>query len=176
MGRYLLTGVAGFIGSRTAEILLEAGHQVVGIDNMNAAYDLRMKEYRLGQLEGRGGFRFEHLDIADRSAVAAATFQDEGFDGVLNLAARAGVRASVENPWVYLETNLTGTLNLLELCRSRGIPKFVLGSTSSIYGAKSPMPYSENQDTSRPISPYAASKKGAEALCYTFHFLHGLDV
>jgi nucleoside-diphosphate-sugar epimerase len=176
MARYLVTGVAGFIGSRTAEILLEAGHQVVGIDNLNSAYDLRMKEYRLGQFEGRGGFRFEHLDIADRSAVAAAAFRDEGFDGVLNLAARAGVRASVENPWIYLETNVTGTLNLLELCRSRGIPKFVLGSTSSIYGAKSSMPCSEDQDTSRPISPYAASKKGAEALCHSFHFLHGLDV
>ncbi len=176
MARYLVTGVAGFIGSRTVEILLEAGHQVVGIDNLNAAYDRRMKEYRLGQLEGRSGFRFERLDIADRAAVAAATFQDEGFDGVLNLAARAGVRASVENPWIYLETNLTGTLNLLELCRSRGIPKFVLGSTSSIYGAQSPMPCSEDQDTSRPISPYAASKKGAEALCHSFHFLHGLDV
>jgi nucleoside-diphosphate-sugar epimerase len=176
MARYLVTGVAGFIGSRTVEILLEAGHQVVGIDNLNAAYDRRMKEYRLGQLEGRSGFRFERLDIADRAAVAAATFQDEGFDGVLNLAARAGVRASVENPWIYLETNLTGTLNLLELCRTRGIPKFVLGSTSSIYGAQSPMPCSEDQDTSRPISPYAASKKGAEALCHSFHFLHGLDV
>ena len=176
MGRYLLTGVAGFIGSRTVEILLEAGHQVVGIDNLNSAYDLRMKEYRLGQLEGRAGFRFERLDIADRSAVAAAAFQDESFDGVLNLAARAGVRTSVENPWIYFETNLTGTLNLLELCRRRGIPKFVLGSTSSIYGAESSMPYSEDQDTSRPISPYAASKKGAEALCHTFHFLHGLDV
>ena len=176
MARYLVTGVAGFIGSRTAEILLQAGHQVVGIDNLNAAYDRRMKEYRLGQLEGRGGFRFERLDIADRSAVAAAPLQDEVFDGVLNLAARAGVRASVENPWIYIETNLTGTLNLLELCRSRGIPNFVLGSTSSIYGAKSPMPCSEDQDTSRPISPYAASKKGAEALCHSFHFLHGLDV
>ena len=174
MARYLVTGVAGFIGSRTAEMLLDAGHELVGVDDLNDAYDVRVKEYRLERLGGRPGFRFERLDIADRSAVAAAEFRGERFDGVVNLAARAGVRASVEDPWVYLDTNLTGALNLLELCRSRGIPKFVLGSTSSIYGAKSPMPCSEDQDTSRPISPYAASKKGAEALCHSFHFLHGL--
>lgn len=176
MARYLVTGVAGFIGSRTAELLLEAGHQLLGVDNLNAAYDLRVKEYRLGRLRGRSGFRFECLDIADRSAVADAAFRNERFDAVLNLAARAGVRASVEDPWAYLETNLTGTLNLLEFCRSRGIPKFVLGSTSSVYGAQRSMPCSEDQDANLPISPYAASKKGAEALCHSFHFLHGMDV
>jgi len=176
MARYLVTGVAGFIGSRTAEILLEAGHQLVGVDNLNDAYDLRVKEYRLGRLRGRSGFRFERLDIADRSAIETAAFQDESFDAVINLAARAGVRASVEDPWIYIDTNLTGTLNLLELCRGRGISKFVLASTSSIYGAETPMPCSEAQDTSRAISPYAASKKAAEVLCYTYHFLHGLDV
>jgi nucleoside-diphosphate-sugar epimerase len=176
MARYLVTGVTGFIGSRTAEMLLEAGHQVVGVDSLNDAYDVRIKEYRLERLRTRSGFRFERLDIADCSAVEAAAFAGEGFDGVLHLAARAGVRASVENPWVYVETNVTGTLNLLELCRSRGIPKFVFGSTSSIYGPESPIPFNEDHDTSRPISPYGASKKGAEALCHSFHFLHGLDV
>jgi UDP-glucuronate 4-epimerase len=176
MARYLVTGVAGFIGSRTAEILLEAGHQLVGVDNLSDVYDLRVKEYRLGRLRGRSGYRFERLDIADRSAIEAAPFGDESFDAVINLAARAGVRASVEDPWIYIDTNLTGTLNLLELCRSRGISKFVLASTSGIYGAESPIPYREDQDTSRPISPYAASKKAAEVLCYTYHFLHGLDV
>jgi nucleoside-diphosphate-sugar epimerase len=176
MARYLITGVAGFIGFRTAEILLEKGHQLVGVDNLCDAYDQRVKEYRLRRLQGRDGFRFEHLDIADRSAVEAATLGGERFDAVLNLAARAGVRASVEDPWAYIETNVTGTLNLLELCRRRGIPKFVLGSTSSIYGAESPIPYSEDHNTGRPVSPYAASKKGAEALCHSFHFLHGLDV
>jgi len=175
MARYLVTGVAGFIGSRTAEILLEAGHQVVGVDNLNDAYDVRVKEYRLGKLRDREGFRFERLDIADRSAVAAG-FQNQSFDGVLNLAARAGVRASVENPWVYVDTNVTGALNLLEFCHSRGISKFVLASSSSVYGAESPIPYREDQDTSRPISPYAASKSAAEALCHSFHSLHGLDV
>jgi len=176
MARYLVTGAAGFIGSRTAEILLETGHEVVGVDNLNDAYDVRVKEHRLERLQGRSGFRFERLDIADRAAIAAAAFRDEAFDGVINLAARAGVRASVENPWVYVDTNVTGTLNLLEFCRSRGISKFVLASTSSIYGVGSPIPYREDQDTSRPISPYAASKQGAEALCHTFHFLHGVDV
>lgn len=176
MARYLVTGVAGFIGSRTAEMLLDAGHELVGLDDLNDAYDVRVKEYRLGRLRGRPGFRFERLDIADRAAVAGAGFQRESFDGVVNLAARAGVRASVENPWVYLETNVTGALNLLELCRSRGIPKFVLASSSSVYGTESPIPYSEDHDTTRPISPYAASKQGAELLCHTFHSLHGLDV
>jgi nucleoside-diphosphate-sugar epimerase len=176
MARYLVTGVAGFIGSRTAEILLEAGHQLVGVDDLNDAYDVRLKEYRLEQLRGRSGFRFERLDIADRSAVAAAAFQGESFDGVINLAARAGVRTSVENPWVYVGTNVTGALNLLEFCRSRGIAKFVLASSSSVYGVEDRIPYHEDLDTSRPISPYAASKKSAEALCHTFHFLHGLDV
>jgi nucleoside-diphosphate-sugar epimerase len=176
MARYLLTGAAGFIGARTAEMLLEAGHEVVGIDNLNDAYDVRVKEHRLERLQGNGGFRFERLDIADRNAIAAAAFHSEAFDAVVNLAARAGVRTSVENPWVYLETNVTGTLNLLELCRSRGISKFVLASTSSIYGTENPIPFREDQDTSRPISPYAASKMGAEALCHTFHFLYGVDV
>lgn len=176
MARYLLTGVAGFIGARTAEMLLEAGHQLVGIDDLNDAYDVRVKEYRLERLRSRSGFRFEHVDIGDRAAVESAAFHDQSFDAVINLAARAGVRTSVENPWIYVDTNVTGTLNLLELCRIRGIPKFVLASTSSIYGTENPIPYREDQDTSRPISPYAASKKGAEALCYTFHFLYGLDV
>lgn len=176
MARYLVTGVAGFIGARTAEMLLEAGHELVGVDEMNDAYDMRIKEYRLERLRGQSGFRFERLDIADRSAVASAAFQDQSFDAVINLAARAGVRSSVENPWVYIETNMTGTLNLLDFCCSRGISKFVLASTSSVYGAENPIPYREEQDTSRPISAYAASKKGAEALCHTFHYLHGIDV
>jgi nucleoside-diphosphate-sugar epimerase len=176
MARYLLTGVAGFIGARTAELLLEAGHELVGVDNLNDAYDVRLKEYRLGLLRGREGFRFERLDIADGSAVASAAFGSEDFDAVIHLAARAGVRASVENPWVYIDANLTGTLNVLEFCRSRGISKFVLASSSSVYGAETRIPYHEDQETSRPISPYAATKKGAETLCHTFHFLHGLDV
>jgi nucleoside-diphosphate-sugar epimerase len=176
MARYLLTGAAGFIGARTAEMLLEAGHELVGVDDLNDAYDVRVKEHRLERLRGRSGFHFERLDIGDRFAVASAAFQDQKLDAVINLAARAGVRTSVENPWIYVDTNLTGTLNLLELCRIRAIPKFVLASTSSVYGAGNPIPYREDQDTSCPISPYAATKVGAEALCHTFHYLQGLDV
>ena len=176
MARYLVTGVAGFIGARTAEMLLEAGHELLGVDEMNDAYDVRVKEYRLERLRGQSGFRFECADIADRSVVAAGAFQEQRFDAVINLAARAGVRSSVENPWAYVDTNVTGTLNLLELCRSREIPKFVLASTSSVYGVGNTVPYREDQSSSQAISPYAASKKGAEVLCHAAHFLHGLDV
>jgi nucleoside-diphosphate-sugar epimerase len=176
MALYLLTGAAGFIGARTAELLLDAGHRVVGVDDVNDAYDPRVKRHRLSRLVGRANFRFHELDIAKRAALAAARFGDERFDAVLNLAARAGVRASVENPWVYVDTNVTGTLNLLEWCRAHGVRKFVLSSTSSVYGGSDAAVFREDQETSRPISPYAATKKAAEALCYTWHALYGLDV
>ena len=174
MAHYLLTGAAGFIGARTAELLLEAGHGVVGVDDVNDAYDPRVKRHRLARLVSREGFRFLELDIAKRDALAR--IGDERFDAVLNLAARAGVRASVENPWVYVDTNVTGTLNLLEWCRARGVAKFVLSSTSSVYGGSDASVFREDQETSRPISPYAATKKAAEALCHTWHALHRLDV
>ncbi len=174
MARYLVTGVAGFIASRTAEFLLNDGHQVVGVDNMNNAYDVRIKEYRLHKLTGRAGFSFHQLDISEREALSA--LDGYAFDAIFNLAARAGVRQSVENPWVYIQTNITGTLNLLEMCRHRAIPKFILASTSSIYGANAPLPTPEDADSSRPLSPYAASKKGAEALCHSYHSLFGVDV
>jgi nucleoside-diphosphate-sugar epimerase len=174
VGHYLLTGAAGFIGARTAELLLDAGHFVLGVDDVNDAYDPRVKRHRLARLAAREGFRFAELDIAKRDALAR--IGDERFDAVLNLAARAGVRASVENPWVYVDTNVTGTLNLLEWCRARGVRKFVLSSTSSVYGGSDASVFREDQETSRPISPYAATKKAAEALCYTWHALHGIDV
>jgi nucleoside-diphosphate-sugar epimerase len=174
MGVYLLTGAAGFIGARTAELLLDAGHRVVGVDDVNDAYDPRVKRHRLGRLTAREGFSFHELDIARRDALGR--LGGERFDAVLNLAARAGVRASVENPWVYVDANVTGTLNLLEWCRTRGVRKFVLSSTSSVYGGSDATVFREDQESSRPISPYAATKKAAEALCYTWHALHGLDV
>lgn len=174
--RILLTGVAGFIASKVADLLLGEGHVVVGVDNMNDAYDPRLKEHRLKRLAGRDRFHFERLDICDREALDRLWRAQGPFDAVVNLAARAGVRPSVEDPWVYVDTNMTGTLNLLELCRNKGVKKFVLASTSSLYGGNNPQPYTEDQDTSRPLSPYAASKKGAEALCYTYHYLHGIDV
>jgi len=178
MGTYLVTGVAGFIASRVAEFLLADGHEVVGMDNVNDAYDVRLKHWRLARLEGRPGFEFHRLDIADRRALQAAwnAHGPQPFDAVINLAARAGVRQSVEDPWIYLETNASGTLNLLDLCRASGVEKLVLASTSSLYGAHNPQPFSEDANTDGPLSPYAASKKAAEALCYTYHHLHGLDV
>ena len=176
MPRYLVAGAAGFIGARVIQLLVEQGHEVLGVDNLNDAYDVRMKEYRLRQLEALPAFRFEKLDIADRDAVGLFGERLGTVDAVINLAARAGVRASVENPWAFYATNTTGTLNLLELCRARGIPKFLLASTSSIYGADAPQPTPESADSSHPLQPYAASKKAAETLAYSYHFLYGLDV
>ncbi len=175
MSRYLVTGAAGFIAGRVAEILIEDGHSVFGVDNLNDAYDPRMKSYRLEKLEGLPGFSFRQLDIGNKEGVAS--LHEEGpFDAVINLAARAGVRTSVIDPWVYIDTNTTGTLNLLELCRRHSIPKFVLASTSSIYGKNAPLPTPETADSSHPLQPYAASKKAAEAMAHAYHFLYSTDV
>ena len=177
MANYLVTGTAGFIASRVAEMLLDAGHRVVGLDNMNDAYDVRMKEYRLKKLQDRADFNFVRLDIADREALnQPEIIKDIRYDAVINLAARAGVRQSVENPWVYIDTNVTGTLNMLELCRQYEIPKFIVASTSSIYGANAPYPTPEDANSDFPLQSYAASKKGAEALCHAYHYLYNLDV
>jgi nucleoside-diphosphate-sugar epimerase len=158
-------------------MLLEQGHAVTGVDNLNDAYDVRLKEYRLQRLQALPGFVFVRADIADRTLVthppSSLTLR---FDAVFNLAARAGVRASLKNPWIFYETNVTGTLNLLELCRLRGIPKFVQASTSTVYGLEAPVPTPETASTDHPSQPYAASKKAAETLCYSYHSLHGLDV
>ena len=174
MGNYLVTGAAGFIGARTSEMLIEQGHTVVGIDNVNDAYDPRIKEYRLKKLQALPGFKFHQRDISEKSCIEL--FRDEKFDGVIHLAARAGVRFSVENPWVFLETNVTGTLNMLEVCRQYGCKKFVMASTSSIYGENPPYPTPETASSSEPMQPYAASKKGAEALAHSYHHLYGIDV
>jgi len=202
-GRILVTGCAGFIGWKVTEFLLADGHTVVGVDNLNDAYDVRLKQWRLEQIKDHPNFTFHRLDITDREALRnlfqttadgrpqtaettavggrrSAVVKPAAVGGpwlaVINLAARAGVRQSVENPWVYYETNVTGTLNLLELCREFGVKKFVLASTSSLYGANNPRPFREDANTDGPLSPYAASKKAAEALCYTYHYLYDLDV
>jgi len=174
--RVLLTGAAGFIASRVAELLLEGGADVCGVDNLCAAYDVRLKRYRLDRLQGRPGFDFHLADVADFATLSAAWEASAPFDAVIHLAARAGVRYSVENPWVYADTNLIGTLNVLELCRRHQVKKLVLASTSSLYGSGSSVPFVEDANTDKPLSPYAASKKAAEALCWTYHHLHGLDV
>ena len=174
MAHYLVTGAAGFIGSRTSEILVRDGHTVIGIDNLNDAYDVRMKQHRLAALERLPRFEFCKLDISLEHDVD--DLAGEKFDAIINLAARAGVRASVEYPRLFYETNLMGTLNLLELCRRSGINKFLLASTSSIYGANPKYPTPETESSSEPLQPYAASKKAAEVLAHSYHFLHGIDV
>ena len=191
MSNYLITGAAGFIGARTAEMLISQGHTVTGLDNLNDAYDPRIKEYRLKRLMALPNFTFHKLDISDWSQVEklkVGKLKVEGlnlqpsnlqpatiYDGIINLAARAGVRFSVENPWAFLESNTTGTLNMLELCRHTGNGKFILASTSSIYGANPPYPTPESASSSEPLQPYAASKKGAEAMTHAYHHLYGID-
>ena len=170
----LVTGAAGFIGWKTAKFLLEGGFNVIGIDNMNHYYDVRLKEWRKKDLEKYENFRFFQIDIENLGALKVL-FDSYNFDAVLNLAARAGVRYSMENPHVYLQTNAQGTLNLLELMKEKGIKKMVLASTSSLYAGQ-PMPFKETLPVNTPISPYAASKKAAEVMAYTYHYLYGLDI
>lgn len=174
MANYLVTGAAGFIGARTSEFLIKDGHTVVGVDNLNEAYDPRVKRYRLQKLQELPRFTFRKLDISQKSTIDH--FKDERFEAVINLAARAGVRASVKDPWVYVETNMIGTLNMLEVCRQTRTKKFIVASTSSIYGEDPPYPTPESASSSEPLQPYAASKKGAEAMTYAYHHLHGIDV
>ncbi|MBL8176013.1 MAG: NAD-dependent epimerase/dehydratase family protein [Bryobacterales bacterium] len=174
--RYVVTGVAGFIASRVTELLLEKDFEVIGLDNLNDAYDTRLKQWRLQRLQRWPQFRFHPVDICDREALGVLNDNADKIAAVIHLAARAGIRQSIGNPWVYVDTNVTGTLNMLQFCRVAGVPKFVLSSTSSLYGNANSLPYNEDADTTRPLSPYAASKQAAEALCHTFHHLSGLDV
>ena len=173
MATYLVSGAAGFIAARVSALLLQEGHHVVGVDDLNDSYDVRMKQHRLDALQMHSQFEFHHMDIAERDTVAAL---GRPYDAVINLAARAGVRDSVRDPWVYIAANMVGTTNLLELCKTHGVPKFILASTSSIYGNDAPLPTPETAESSLPLQPYAASKKGAEAMCHAYHYLHGIDV
>lgn len=175
MSHYLVTGAAGFIASKTAEFLLDAGHTVVGVDNMNDYYDVSIKQHRLDGLTAREGFRFVQADIEDPDATAALFDGQNPFAAVFNLAARAGVRYSMENPHIYMRTNAMGTLNLMDGMRKGGCNKLVLASTSSLYAGQ-PMPFTEDLPVNTPISPYAASKKAAEVLAHSYHHLYGLDV
>ncbi len=170
----LVTGCAGFIGSRVAALLTEQGQHVVGIDNMNNYYDVSLKRHRLQQLEKQPGFDFRGIDLENRDAIGKL-FEEFNFDTVVNLAARAGVRYSMENPLVYMTTNALGSLNLLEAMRKHDVGKYMLASTSSLYAGQS-MPFTEDLPVNTPISSYAASKKSAELMAYSHHFLYGIDV
>jgi nucleoside-diphosphate-sugar epimerase len=203
MSNYLVTGAAGFIAARVCELLLADGHTVVGLDNLNDYYDVRLKYYRLARLAAQAGcdagevaalqarvagapgnfpvgalrgprFHFRPIDIEDLGALDAL-FAEFKFDAVFNLAARAGVRYSMEFPHVYLSTNIAGTLNVLECQRKHAVRKLVLASSSSLYTG-SPLPFTEDQPVNTPQSPYAASKKAAEMIAYSYHQLYGLDV
>jgi nucleoside-diphosphate-sugar epimerase len=177
-----VTGAAGFIAARVCSLLHEQGFEVAGIDNFNDAYDVRLKVWRWVQLENMSGLELHRLDLTDAGALErlferhARAGRKPPFDAVINLAARAGVRYSVENPRVYVESNVVGALNVLEMCRKFDVKKFVLASTSSLYGRDHSTPYREEMNTDRQLSPYAATKKAAEAMAYTYHFLHKLDV
>ncbi len=170
----VVTGVAGFIANKTAELLLKSKKEIIGIDNINDYYDVKIKNYRLKQLKKYKNFKFYKTDIEDKKALEKI-FKKHKVTAVINLAARAGVRYSMENPFVYVSTNTMGTLNLLDICREYKIKKFVLASTSSLYAGQK-MPFTETLAVNTPISPYAASKKGAEAMCYSYHYLYGIDI
>jgi UDP-glucuronate 4-epimerase len=174
MPTIVVTGAAGFIGSQVSQQLLEQGCKVIGIDNLNDYYDVRIKEWRLALMNNHPNFVFFRADIENLDAIRII-FNLHRPEAVINLAARAGVRYSIENPHIYMTTNAHGTLNLLELCRELGIEKFVLASTSSLYAGQE-MPFSEDLAVNTPISPYAASKKAAEAMAYSYHYLYGIDV
>ncbi|RKY30223.1 MAG: nucleotide sugar epimerase [Candidatus Omnitrophota bacterium] len=174
MKKVLLTGCCGFIGWKTTEKLLQKGFQVFGIDDLNDYYDVKLKEWRLSNLKEYSNFEFRRMDICDKEKLKNIV---KNFipDIIINLAARAGVRASIENPEIYFRTNTIGTLNLLEISKDTGIKKFILASTSSIYAGEK-LPFSESLPVNNPISPYAASKKAAEVLCYTYHYLYGINI
>lgn len=171
--RILVTGAAGFIGSTLSHKLLDRGDEVVGIDNLNDYYDVNLKLARLERLKTKSGFQFEQLDIADREAMRAL-FEREHFDAVVNLAAQAGVRYSIENPHAYIDANIQGFINILEGCRHHKVGHLVYASSSSVYGANTKLPFSVDDSVDHPISLYAATKKANELMAHTYSHLYGL--
>lgn len=174
MEHYLVTGAAGFIGWRVSEFLLKEGKLVLGVDEINSAYDPLLKIWRLNELKKFKNFKFFQVDLTNFSAVKLL-FELFPIKAIIHLAARAGVRQSIEDPWIYVNSNIVATLNLLSLMKDFGIQKLVLASTSSVYAGQNP-PYHEDLKVDTPLSPYAATKKSAENLAYTFHHLYGLDI
>src|SRR5712671_2431616 len=156
--KVLVTGAAGFIGFHLAQRFLDRGDTVVGVDNMNAYYDVSLKEARLARLREKGDFEFARIDLADRKAMEDVFARGGRFDAIVNLAAQAGVRYSLENPHAYVDANVTGFMNVLEGARAHGTGHLVFASTSSVYGINTRLPYGEGQNTDHPVSLYAATK------------------
>jgi len=171
--RVLITGAAGFIGSTLALRLLERGDEVVGIDNLNDYYDVNLKKARLARVQAHKGFEFRQLDIVDREGMTRL-FDEYQFDAVMNLAAQAGVRYSLENPGSYIDSNLVGFGNILEGCRHSGVGHLVFASSSSVYGANTKLPFSEHDNVDHPVSLYAASKKANELMAHSYAHLFNL--
>lgn len=171
--KYLVTGAAGFIGSQLSLRLLEAGKTVVGLDNINDYYDVSLKHARLDRLKDKDNFQFVKLDLADREPLTQL-FADEQFDVVVNLAAQAGVRYSLENPHAYVDANVVGFVNILEGCRHHGVKHLVYASSSSVYGANTEMPFSIHHNVDHPLSLYAATKKSNELMAHCYSHLYGL--
>lgn len=173
MTRILVTGAAGFIGFHVSRRLLARGDEVVGLDNINSYYDVRLKHARLDQLEGQKGFSFRQIDLADRNAMTRM-FAEDRPQTVVHLAAQAGVRYSLTNPHAYIDSNITGFTNILEGCRHNGVAHLVYASSSSVYGANTQMPFSVHQNVDHPVSLYAATKKANELMAHTYAHLYGL--
>ncbi len=171
--KVMVTGVAGFIGFHLTQRLLKDGCHVTGIDNLNTYYDVRLKEARLELLKGQGNFTFFKMDLCDREDFNK-NLQDSSFDVVVNLAAQAGVRYSLENPHAYVDANLAGFVNVLEYCRHNGVKHLVFASSSSVYGANTKMPFSVHHNIDHPVSLYAATKKANELMAHTYSHLYGL--
>jgi UDP-glucuronate 4-epimerase len=169
----LVTGAAGFIGYHLCERLLDGGTRVTGLDNMNAYYSVSLKEDRLARLQRRSGFDFLHLDLADRDRMQSL-FRERRFDVVVNLAAQAGVRYSLQNPHAYIDANIVGFTNILEGCRHGGVKHLVFASSSSVYGANTRMPFSVHHNVDHPVSLYAATKKANELMAHTYSHLYRL--
>jgi len=173
--KYLVTGAAGFIGMYTAKRLLEQGHQVIGLDNLNDYYELELKAHRLTQLMLHTNFTFVEMDLADRKGIAEL-FATEQFDRVIHLAAQAGVRYSIENPFTYVDSNLVGMMTILEGCRHNNVKHLVYASSSSVYGMNDKIPFSEDDQVDNPVSLYAATKKSNELMAHSYAKLYQIPV